>query len=263
LTRVIFFQARLFHILEKTLLRTTPTGAEWHCGLISLDHGCLTLPKKGKNMEPKFNEFGKISRLNRDITITEKIDGTNAAIGVVEEDDLADPLGLNKIYCVYAQSRSRIITPEDDNFGFARWVEKNRTVLAAVLGPGLHFGEWWGVGIQRGYDLTERRFSLFNAERWNKAMFMDQPALEYMRTRGVAIYTVPVLYSGPWMMDYHSPLVRRFAPEQCVVDLIRNGSRAAPGYNRPEGVVIYHKASRALFKATCEKDEAHKSEIVR
>ena len=52
-------------------------------------------------------------------------------------------------------------------FGFARWVETNRERLITLLGPGLHFGEWWGSGIQRGYGLTkgDKRFSLFNVER--------------------------------------------------------------------------------------------------
>ena len=34
------------------------------------------------------------------------------------------------------------------------------------LVPGRHFGEWWGSGIQRGYGLDEKTFSLFNAYRW-------------------------------------------------------------------------------------------------
>ena len=31
----------------------------------------------------EFQGFGKIPRLNRDIVITEKIDGSNAAIGII------------------------------------------------------------------------------------------------------------------------------------------------------------------------------------
>ena len=33
------------------------------------------------------------------------------------------------------------------------------------------------------------------------------------------------------------------------------GSRAVPGFERPEGVVIYHEAARMMFKKTFEKDE--------
>ena len=62
----------------------------------------------------------KIARLNRDMTVSEKIDGTNAAIIVT--DDLQ----------VGAQSRSRVITPEADNHGFARWVARNAETLASL-----------------------------------------------------------------------------------------------------------------------------------
>jgi hypothetical protein len=193
---------------------------------------------------PEFAAFPKIARLNRDIMITEKLDGTNAAIGVLEDGT------------VYAQSRTRLITPQQDNMGFAAWVEKNADILR-LLGPGLHFGEWWGVGIQRGYGLTERRFSLFNATRWLNTD--GKHAADYNILREInhvlpAITVVPVLYEGPW----HEAVMDAFVPKLEVERLKINGSQAAPGYNRPEGIVVYHKASNFLFKVTCEKDEKPK-----
>ena len=173
--------------------------------------------------EREFVGWPKIARLNRDIIITEKIDGTNAAIGITSEGD------------VYAQSRTRIITPESDNFGFAGWVEKNRDELLVVLGPGLHFGEWWGLGIQRGYGLTERRFSLFNTSRWKAAEGYLGPC-----------YVVPTLYEGPFS-------------EQAIwlaQNTLRNGgSAAAPGFMRPEGIVIFHTGYNGMFKVTLENEE--------
>ena len=53
------------------------------------------------------------------------------------------------------------------------------------LGVGQHFGEWWGFGIQRGYGLHERRFSLFNTGRWS------DPAV-----RPACCGVVPVLADG-------------------------------------------------------------------
>src|SRR5690606_13561404 len=100
-----------------------------------------------------FTEFPKIPRLNRNIIVTEKIDGTNASIFIGEDGEFL------------VGSRTRWITPEKDNFGFAAWAHENRDELMK-LGPGHHFGEWWGRGIQRGYGLNERRFSLFNTSRW-------------------------------------------------------------------------------------------------
>lgn len=101
-----------------------------------------------------FKPFPKIARLSREAIITEKLDGTNAQVFIGEDGEML------------FGSRSRWITPEDDNFGFARWATGNREDLLK-LGPGQHFGEWWGAGIQRRYGLTEKRFSLFNVSRWS------------------------------------------------------------------------------------------------
>ncbi len=92
----------------------------------------------------EFVPFPKIARLSREVVVTEKIDGTNAQICV--NDDMTD---------IVAGSRSRWITPVDDNFGFARWAQDNKQELLK-LGPGSHFGEWWGAGVQRRYGLAEK-----------------------------------------------------------------------------------------------------------
>ena len=41
--------------------------------------------------------------------------------------------------------------------------------------------------------------------------------------------------------------------------LRRNGSVAAPGFLKPEGIVIWHEAARQYFKKTLEKDDVPKS----
>jgi hypothetical protein len=110
-----------------------------------------------------FKEFPKMPRLSREIIVTEKIDGTNAQVAVVELDGYSAPGAVweGDGLAIYAGSRTRWITPKADNFGFAAWVRDNAEELA-TLGPGNHFGEWWGAGIQRRYGLTDKRFSLFN-----------------------------------------------------------------------------------------------------
>lgn len=176
----------------------------------------------------EFKEFPKIARLNREVIVTEKIDGTNAAV-VISDDGGS----------IGAQSRSRIITVDDDNFGFARWVSENREELMR-LGPGHHFGEWWGSGIQRGYGLPkgEKRFSLFNTYRWSDDA-----------TRPACCHVVPVLCRG-------------IGVDLLVVEakssLLTSGSAAAPGFMKPEGIVCFHTASNEMFKVTLEKDEEWK-----
>jgi hypothetical protein len=45
-----------------------------------------------------------------------------------------------------------------------------------------------------------------------------------------------------------------------LLDLKDNGSKASPGFMKPEGVIIFHTANGYLFKKTIEKDEYHKGE---
>jgi RNA ligase-like protein len=178
----------------------------------------------------EFREFGKIARLSRDIVITEKIDGTNGLIAI-SDDGSEFRVG----------SRSRWITPEDDNFGFAAWAMEHRGELEA-LGPGYHYGEWWGKGIQRNYSQTVRRFSLFNVHRWGEPF-----------ARPACCDIVPVLYEG--LMEEYGVMK---GVKIALAKLQEEGSFAAPGFMNPEGIVIYHKASNTLLKKTLEKDEAPK-----
>lgn len=213
-------------------------------------------------MSIQFQEWPKIARLNRDIIITEKIDGTNGAViieefpfgfhantNVAEGIHVSGPVneetGVPDVeYVVAAQSRKRLITPENDNFGFAKWVYSNAGALVNVLGPGRHFGEWWGHGIQRGYGCEEgdRTFSLFNVKRW------DHQYDPETWPHGLSI--VPVIYWGPYSQG---------AIETALQDLRNEGSYAIFGFKQPEGIVVYHTAANDMFKVTLENDEAPKS----
>ena len=177
--------------------------------------------------ELEFEPFPKIARLFRDVTITEKIDGTNGQV-------MISMLGE-----VLAASRNRIISPKDDNYGFAAWVEENKEELRA-LGPGRHFGEWWGRGIGRNYSKPNRIFSLFNSERWNAD---NVPT---------CCSVVPVIYKGTY----------KPACAHDALKLLKNeGSLAAPGFMKPEGICIWHDAARLYFKVTVEGDEMSKGEL--
>lgn len=192
-----------------------------------------------------FKEFPKMARLSRPCVVTEKIDGTNACVYIAPGyaadpfviDSWRDDAGTDMV--MLAGSRTRWITPEDDNFGFARWVMLNRESLRQ-LGPGQHFGEWWGSGIQRGYGLPkgEKRFSLFNVSRWGD-----------VTSRPGCCDVVPVL----WLGDFS-----RLNAEELVAQLAGRGSLAAPGFMKPEGIVAFHLAGGVGFKKTIEKDEVPK-----
>ncbi len=175
----------------------------------------------------EFRPFQKIARLNRECIATEKIDGTNGVVCITDDGDML------------VGSRTRWITPEQDNFGFAAWCRDNRDELMR-LGAGFHYGEWWGSGIQRGYGLKngEKRFSLFNVARWGD---------DTVRPKCCSV--VPVLERGNDI---------RQVTEAALEWLRKGGSIAAPGFDKPEGVVIYHTAGNHLFKVTLERDEEWK-----
>lgn len=176
-----------------------------------------------------FKPWPKTPRLFREMTITEKIDGSNGAIIVTDDGQVA------------AQSRNRLVTPGKltDNYGFARWVEDNAPMLAELLGAGYHYGEWWGGKIARGYGLQEKRFSLFNTQRYK-----DVP-LGMVDGLG----TVPVLYQGAFDSAY---------VQYALNTLIEEGSVAAPGFMQPEGVIVYHSAAQGVFKVLIENDHLPK-----
>ena len=167
-------------------------------------------------MTIEFKAWPKIPRFqNETFVITEKIDGSNACVIVDTMDN------------VYAQSRTRIITPgkQTDNYGFAQWVA-DHSVELLQLGPGYHYGEWWVNVINRGYDQTQKRFSLF---AWYHT---DVPE---------CCGRVPVFEKGTTISD-------------AVDDLIKNGSKAAPGFMRPEGVVVRsNHYGNALYKVIIDK----------
>jgi len=229
----------------------------------------------------EFEAFPKIPRLNRDVIVTEKIDGTNAAVIIEElarEDErYGDPLstegqaegvyalaamgqhGGRRKFLVSAQSRKRLISPNTeenkgaDNFGFAAWVQDNRAELIEALGAGRHFGEWWGAGIARAYGFTsQRNFSLFRPDALPNGPFRTPPVKG--QTEDVCVDTVPVLYEGPFNQQRIDQEVERLSVF---------GSQAAPGFPRPEGVIVFHTAARQLFKVTVEDDDKPKEVAAR
>ena len=218
----------------------------------------------------EFTAWPKTPRLFRDAVITEKIDGTNAAVvverhpfgafaggsypagtiaGIIGDarDEAGEPVDE---FLVGAQSRSRLLgaTKQTDNMGFGRWVEANAANLVRALGEGVHFGEWWGNGIQRGYGLPEgdKRFSLFNVHRYQKLL----DAYEGEPIPGLGV--VPVL-------DTYTFSTER--TEKVLKELADTGSQAAPGFMRPEGIVVFHSQSRSVYKALLENDHLPKGQV--
>ncbi len=211
-----------------------------------------------------FQKFDKIPRLSRDIVITEKIDGINAQIYICTLADVnnsfagdyqhqeAYTVDFIEKHCLsnyekhgfymFAGSRKKWldVSSKGDNFGFAKWVQANGEELLK-LGEGRHYGEWYGLGIQRNYGLKEKRLALFNVSKW-----------EDDEVRPKCCDCVPVLYRG----------IFDTVKIQIQLDLLKNcGSRIVEGFKNPEGIIIYHKASGKLFKKTILNDEKPKEQV--
>lgn len=194
-------------------------------------------------MSVEFEPWPKIPRYGKgSVIVTEKLDGTNAQINIVPYPKNLSYIEVAAIastcvavvngFIVYAGSRKRYITPEDDNYGFASWVYDNVDDIIK-LGEGRHFGEWYGAGIQRRYGLNDKRFALFNTQRWGPHNPNTPECCE----------AVPILYQGDWTAN---------VVDECMRDLKSYGSIAVSGFMQPEGIITYNTATRLLTKSTFE-----------
>lgn len=216
--------------------------------------------------ESDFREFPKMARYSRECIVTEKIDGTNAQILIVPTSELShgdnlphatvvEDFGVPDSVVMFVGSRTRWITPgkNTDNAGFAEWAKNNFSQLKR-LGPGRHFGEWWGSKIQRTYGRTDRVFSLFNVSRWIQNGDWEDTGVHDKET-GITVSccrTVPILVQG----QFSSELI-----ERAMNRLRTDGSIAQPGFMQPEGIVIWHCAGNIGFKKTLLHDESPKTLI--
>ena len=122
-----------------------------------------------ENGDPILNE--SLNKPTLTFKGTVKLHGTNSGIGYSRSDGL------------WAQSRNNIITPENDNNGFASFVESKKEILinhfnflekqgADLDKQTVFYGEWAGSGINNGcgiHQLKEKSFfyfDLFSDEKW-------------------------------------------------------------------------------------------------
>jgi hypothetical protein len=172
-----------------------------------------------------FKSFPKITAIGKVImSITQKIHGTNAQILIYKDGNGELQLKTGK--------RSQFITPENDNFGFARFIYDRKEEFIKKLGEGRHYGEWAGPGINCGEGLKERTFCLFNWKRWK-----DEPLPE--RTT-----TVPLIYHGGLSVT---------AINEAMEKLKTEGSKLVPGFMKPEGIVI--EIGGAFYKNVFDDEE--------
>jgi len=163
------------------------------------------------------------------VTITEKIHGTNAHVHVVK-----DEAGNLRAHAAKRTSYARV----GEHFGFGSYVAANEAEICGKLGEGRHYGEWVGPGVNSDYGLKEKVFVLFNHAYHQPRKDAGQlpPQMD----------VVPVLYDGP----YEPGLVERVK-----ANLRASGSKFAPGFARPEGVVITFPQFGTTLKSVFAAEE--------
>ena len=122
-----------------------------------------------------------------------KLHGTNSSIVFPETGGF------------YCQARTHVITPEQDNAGFAKWVEANEDLFSHLIGIGVVvYGEWCGQGIQKGVAITQlpKMFVPFAV----RVLHESQPERSYwVRTTAVDFYCnqkLKCIYDFPtWEID--------------------------------------------------------------
>lgn len=189
-----------------------------------------------------------------------KLHGTNAGIQI-------DPDGV-----VTAFSRTQIITPQQDNYGFASWVDSKQEYFAKLADdkPFVIYGEWCGPGIQNRVGISKipnRIFAVFGIRSLNDDHFESRAfVLESMLSSIPDLHVLPYFGSTiiiPWQgsKDDINEILNRINSQVCEIEREDPWVKSIFGISGPgEGLVFYpvgcsYKEFASLaFKA---KGEAH------
>lgn len=131
---------------------------------------------------------------------TTKLHGTNGAIGYNKSED-----------ALWFQSRERIITPLDDNAGFARtYTDKKNEILKLLpVCDSAHdvaiFGEWCGQGIQKGVAISSlsKRFIVFGVNI--NGEWQPRSVISNIRNHEIGIYNIYDYPSWKISIDFNKP----------------------------------------------------------
>ena len=164
-----------------------------------------------------------------------KLHGTNAAVQHLPGGELV------------AQSRTRIITPDDDNAGFAAYVMEHADFYRSVVPEGWAvFGEWCGQGIQAGMALNKldhKVFAVFGAtpavDADEREWVVDPDALTQML--GPRVHVIP-WYLEPFKVDFANPMAATMRMEAIIAEVEARDPWVADVFGVEglgEGVVLY------------------------
>lgn len=117
-----------------------------------------------------------------------KLHGQNAGIKVTPDGQ------------VIAMSRERVITPEDDCNGFAKWVDEHKDKLRLLALPNIDTvinGEWCGSGIQRGVAICQVPHKIFAIFSLRSVLCDTKQDIEFISKPSILSHT-PYAHILPW-----------------------------------------------------------------
>ena len=225
------------------------------------------------NEHVSFHSIGQFRNVIKDapkgvieFTGTAKLHGTNASVVFTDKGGF------------YAQSRSRVITPEDDNYGFAKFAYDNQGHLERFkwvlngYGEIIIFGEWCGKGIQSGVGISQldRMFVVFavkgngkwiNPKIWQKRLKDHFGDLKLAGKQIFSIYDFPY-YILDINFEYPETAINRLAvltqrvEEECPV--AKQFGVSGTG----EGIVWSNHEYGLIFKVKGEKHSVFKAKTL-
>ncbi len=200
-----------------------------------------------------------------------KLHGTNGGVRIESDGAIGDPI------TVIAQSRSRSITVEKDNAGFAKWVGENMDAFArSVRGqPVTIFGEWAGLGIQRAHAVTmlKDKFFFVFAAQLGDYMITSPKVLEDLVPDLDNLLVLPWVDDAVYTIDFGDADAARVFAEMASADAESVGELdpfieeifgiAAPGEGHvymPINSMLRDDFSSVTFKVKAAKDRVKNTE---
>ena len=207
--------------------------------------------KEDKTMTKQMLKFPSIEQFRnavKDVTLRAEYTGRDEFDEPIYDESLPKPVisfngtvklhGTNAAVCysvasgMYFQSRENIITPENDNAGFARWADSKKDIFASIFTDVLAengigdiyspellgstysiFGEWAGQGIQAtvGVSKLQKAFYVFGAKVTTPSGDPEVPATEEWLTFNTArsiedqIYNINDYEKYSMTVDFNDP----------------------------------------------------------
>jgi hypothetical protein len=233
-------------------------------------------------------------------TGTVKLHGTNAAIGYTsaprcgtnlseKEKDFTDADDVSAVKDIFwIQSRTKVITVENDNYGFAKYVTENKEKMialirkvAARLNINLQiysltlFGEWCGGKIQKNVAISglPNMFVLFDAvaihQGNNSRVWYDLTSEDSDNTISVynikqfPTFTLEISLDNLNQVKEELKRITSAVEEECPVGKYFGRDKAKGDNTTGEGVVWRCEYQTEIFRFKVKGDEHATSKVVK